>query len=73
MLTKILKGIIRKRFGKSIHDYITYKAVSKLHLLIINILPEEHIFNIYIFNLTIIGRILSQYNGPLIIIEDNGR
>ena len=51
---KLLKNIIKKRFDKSINYYIHYKIVSKLYLLITNILSEKYIFSIYILSLTII-------------------
>ena len=71
MLIKILKGIIRQWLSKAINNYVLYKTVLKLNLIVLNAFTEKYIFNIYMLSLTIIGKIFSKSYSFLIIAEDN--
>ena len=67
----MFKSVSRKRLYQPISDYIPYRTVPQLYLLVANIFPQEHVLCMYILSFTIISRIFSQSYCPLIIIEDD--
>ena len=71
MLAEMLKGIARQWLSKAIGDYVPYRTILKLNLIVLNIFIKEYIFSIYILSLAIISKVFSKSYGPLVIIEDN--